>query len=117
MNCQMRVSFCMRRQRHPNAVVELGNVLSDIFSARILFLESGCVGKCWISEVAAVLRSPPANGLCIVTMAAACGIQCAWHACSCVRRPTTSAGKTPDLIRLLRPPAVSHVKSLPNCLI
>lgn len=117
MNCQRRVSLCTRRQWRLNAVEELGNVLSDIFSARILFLESGRVGKCWISEVAAVLRSPPANVSCIVTMAAARGIQCVWHGCSCVLLPTTSPGKTPDLIRLLRPPAVSHVKSLPNCLI
>lgn len=90
-------------------------MLSDIFSARILFLEGGYVGKCWISEVAAVLRSPPANVLYIVTMAAACGIQCVWHGCSCVLLSTASPGKTPDLIRLLQPPAVSHVKSLPNC--
>lgn len=38
VNCQRRVSFCTRRQWNLNAAEELGNVLSDIFSARISIL-------------------------------------------------------------------------------
>lgn len=38
------------------------------------------------------------------------------HDRSCVLPPPTSPGKTPDLIRLVQPPAVSCVRSLPDCL-
>lgn len=64
-----------------------------------------------------IFAFPPWNVSCIVTMVAASGIQCVGHACSWMLSPTTSPGKTPDLIRMLQPPAVAHVKSLPNCLI